>query len=281
MDSAKDIILKIIPANIAKSFIKREHYSNKVTANSSLHFGAFLKGELHGVMSFGSPLDKRKVLHLVNTSKGVPCLWNEMLELNRMAFDYKLPKNSESRCLSIAFMLIKKNAPHIKWVLSFADALQCGDGTIYRAAGFSLIGIKKYTDFWELPDGNVVLGAVMRMNKAYTGWLRPFITEEKWNDLSGGGCRSDVVMQYIGAKKLDNGYSLKYIYLVDKSCKITVPILNKSDIDKIGAGMYKGKKVLVSDRSKRVSSIGNDAATDQVAEGGAIPTDTLQQSNNL
>ena len=62
MGRAKDIIVKVIPSNIANEFIKKYHYSGKVVQNSKLHFGCFLDGELHGVMSYGSPLDKRKVL---------------------------------------------------------------------------------------------------------------------------------------------------------------------------------------------------------------------------
>jgi hypothetical protein len=60
-----------------------------------------------------------------------------------MAFDEYLPKYSESRCISISIKLLKKNAPHIKWILSYADGCQCGDGTIYRASGFKLVGIKE------------------------------------------------------------------------------------------------------------------------------------------
>jgi len=41
--------------------------------------------------------------------------WNELLELNRLAFDDYLPKNMESSCFFIAVKLLKKNAPHIKW----------------------------------------------------------------------------------------------------------------------------------------------------------------------
>ena len=69
--------------------------------------------------------------------------------MNRMAFDEYLPKNSESRCIAIAIKLIKKNAPHIKWILSYSDGTQCGDGTIYRASGFHLTGIKKNTTILE------------------------------------------------------------------------------------------------------------------------------------
>ena len=59
-----------------------------------------------------------------------------------MAFSEKLPRNSESRAISIAMKLIKKHYPHIDWVVLFADGTQCGDGTIYRASGFVLTDIR-------------------------------------------------------------------------------------------------------------------------------------------
>tara|TARA_R100001530_G_C4306339_1_gene151780 strand:+ start:607 stop:1323 length:717 start_codon:yes stop_codon:yes gene_type:complete len=211
MGKAKDIIVKPIDSKFANSFIKKHHYSGKVVNNSKLHFGAFLNGRCHGVMSFGSPLDKRKVLPLVEGTG-----WNEMLELNRMAFDSVLPRNSESRCISIAIKLIKKNAPHIKWILSFADGTQCGDGTIYRASGFLLTNIKKNTSMWE----NIKTGEQRQdMQFFHTGTLSERY-DGKWEKLKG--------------------YQLRYIYLIDKSCKITVPILPFSEIDKMGARMYLG-----------------------------------------
>ena len=151
MGSAKEISVKVIPANIARPFVKAHHYSGKVVNNSKLHFGAFLDGKLHGVMSFGPPMDKSKVLGLVVDSKGNPAPWNDMLELNRMAFDDVLPKNSESRAIAVAVRLIRKYAPNIKWILSFADGTQCGDGTIYRASGFKLTGFSSGS-MWLLPD---------------------------------------------------------------------------------------------------------------------------------
>lgn len=38
------------------------------------------------------------------------------------------------------------------------------------------------------------------------------------------------------------GYMLRYIHLIDKSCQITVPILDYDKINKSGAGMYLGRK---------------------------------------
>ena len=80
MSRVKDIRLKVIPSKIANDFIRKHHYSGKVMQNSNLHFGAFLDGVLHGVMSFGNPIDKRKVLGLVKTDNsginenGTKCL---------------------------------------------------------------------------------------------------------------------------------------------------------------------------------------------------------------
>lgn len=217
MGRAKDIIVKVIPAKIANEFVKRHHYSGKVVPNSTLHFGCFLDFKLHGVLSYGTSMDKRKVLPLVQ-----PCLWNEMLELNRMAFDDFLPSNSESRCIAISIKLIKKNAPHIKWILSYSDGTQCGDGTIYRASGFYLTGIKE--------------------NKTILQWNGKIIADKTLNNSNYKlkGISAGVAKKQ-GAKPL-NGFQLRYIYLIDKSCKITVPILPFSKIDEMGAGMYKGQK---------------------------------------
>jgi hypothetical protein len=223
MGRAKEIIVKVIPSSVANEFVKKHHYSGKVVQNSSLHFGCFLDDKLHGVMSYGSPLDKRKVLPLVQ-----PCLWNEMLELNRMAFDSYLPKYSESRCIAISIKLLKKNAPQIKWILSFSDGTQCGDGTIYRASGFFLTSIKINTQIIKLENGSIASR----------------ITYQKGNYI----CKTNG--KAIAPKTATNlnGFQLRYIYLIDKSCKITVPILPFSKIDEMGAGMYKGEKVTLAER---------------------------------
>lgn len=150
MPSAKDIRVAPISAKDAAAIVKRVHYSGKVVQNSQLHLGVFLDGRLEGAMQFGPSLDKRKVQGLVEGTG-----WNGFIELNRMAFSDRLPRNSESRALGVAMRLIRKHYPHIEWVISFADGAQCGDGTIYRAAGFVLTGIRKNTSIWRAPTGAV------------------------------------------------------------------------------------------------------------------------------
>lgn len=274
MGRAKDIKIKVIQAKIANEFVKQYHYSGKVVQNSSLHFGAFLDGKLHGVMSFGSPLDKRKVLPLVHTKDGVPCLWNEMLELNRMAFDDYLPKNSESRCIAIAFKLIRKNAPHIKWILSFSDGTQCGDGTIYRASGFILTGVVKNSNTCQLPNGEVIHKMTLETSPMQP---RKELDGKSYYQLTGGKYN---FTKYVDAVKgiVLNGFQLRYIYLIDKFCKITVPIIPFSKIDELGAGMYKGEKITLAERREHAAVAHTGEQPDTNREGAFDSTSPLNKT---
>lgn len=212
MSRVKEIELKVIPAKIANDFIKKNHYSGKVVNNSFLHFGAFLDKKLHGVMSFGHSLDKAKTQKLVNNTG-----WNEFCELNRMAFDDYLPRNSESYCIGKALRLLKKNAPHLKWVISFADGCSCGDGTIYRASNFVLTQIKKNSTMWIDDKGNKVQNMSFATN--------PNLDKKEF-------------------KRLD-GYMFRYIYFLNKKCikDLNCEIIPFSKIKELGASMYKGAKI--------------------------------------
>ena len=247
MATAKDIVIKPISANAANALVKRVHYSGKVVNNSTLHLGAFLNDKLEGVMSFGSPMDKRKILPLVEGTK-----WNGMLELNRMAFSDVLPRNSESRALAVAFRLIKKHYPHIEWILSFSDGCQCGDGTIYRASGFALTQVKKNSTLIKLEDGTIAANITYSKSK---------------HILKTGGAKMPE-----GAEKIP-GYQLRYIYFLNTDARerLTVPVLPFSKIDEMGAGMYKGKP-------KRMTEANSG---DQPESGGATPTHALQSNRGL
>lgn len=252
MGRAKEIIVKVIPSKIANEFVKKHHYSGKVVPNSTLHFGCFLDGKLHGVMSYGCSMQKSSIIGLVQ-----PCLWNEMLELNRMAFDEYLPKYSESRCIAISIKLLKKNAPHIKWIISYADGCQCGDGTIYRASGFILTGIKINTTMLLMPNGKIMADKTLN-NSNY-----------KVIGQSAGYWKKN------GAKPID-GKQLRYIYLIDKTCKITVPILPFSKIDEMGAGMYKGKKITLAERQNICEGVLNKSSLASSQEMAVTPTSSLK-----
>ena len=259
MASAKDIIIKPISAQAANALVKRVHYSGKVVNNSSLHFGAFLNNKLEGVMSFGSPMDKRKILPLVDGTQ-----WSGMLELNRMAFSDLLPRNSESRAMSIAFKLIKKHYPHIEWILSFSDGCQCGDGTIYRASGFVLTQVKQNSSLYQTPCGTPI--ARMTWDSA-TPERRILIAKQYGISKFDAASFIAKTAKMNGMRSL-SGYQLRYVYFINPEAKkrLTVPILPFSKIDEMGAGMYKGKPKRLTEANSGV----------QPESGGATPTQTLQ-----
>jgi hypothetical protein len=224
--SAKDIFVAPIKASDANALVKRIHYSGKVVPNSQLHLGVFLNDKLEGVMQFGASINKKGTINIV---KDTP--WNGFIELNRMAFSDKLPRNSESRAMAIAFKIIKKNYPHIEWIVSFADGTQCGDGTIYRAAGFVLTDIRVSDALRKNP----VTGEVVHVIQAHH--LKISKEFRTWEALKG--------------------FQLRYVYFINKEAqnRLAVPIIPFTKIAEIGATMYKGQRLTHEKQAMDATSI--------------------------
>jgi len=271
MASAKDLIVKPISAKDAAALVRRVHYSGKVVQNSQLHLGVFLNGRLEGAMQFGPSLDKRRMQGLVSGTG-----WNGFIELNRMAFSEALPRNSESRALSVAFRLIRKAYPHIEWIVSFSDGAQCGDGTIYRASGFVLTGIKKNTSIWKAPSGESFSRTALtdgsskqQQQQAKQIVSRTTVTKGAHAAQAGGGA-SMKIYKDAGWEPIE-GFQIRYVYFLNPLARerLTVPILPFSKIEEMGAGMYRGEKIT---RTKEQDA-GNPPALD-----GATPIRALQNN---
>lgn len=240
MASAKDLIVKPISAKDAAALVRRVHYSGKVVPNSQLHFGVYLNGRLEGAMQFGPPMKKRAMIGLVSDTT-----WNGFIELNRMAFSERLPRNSESRAIAIAMKLIRNHYPSIEWAISFADGTQCGDGAIYRASGFCLTGIKRNSEIRINPRDGKPMATMAAYHKGYAKEI------SNWQPLVG--------------------YQFRYIYFLnpDARQRLTVPILPFSKIEEMGASMYRGEKIT---RTKEQDA-GHPPALD-----GATPIRALQNN---
>jgi hypothetical protein len=263
MGDAKSIRVAPIDRAAADAAVKRWHYSGKVVNNSQLHLGVFLNGRLLGAMQFGPSLDKRKLQGLV---EGTP--WNGFLELNRMAFSDELPRNSESRAIAVAMRLMRKHAPHVQWIVSFADGAQCGDGTIYRASGFVLTGLRRNTSMWEAPTGDTF----SRTSLTKADCPQQHAAAQRAVGAEGlamaNGGASMAAFKAAGFKPID-GFQLRYLYFLDPTARerLTVPILPFSKIDDAGARMYRGQRV---SRAETSTPRGTPAGV-----GGATPTSAL------
>lgn len=241
MPTAKDLHIRLIDAPTARAFVVRHHYSKKAVNNSFMHFGVFWQGKLEGVLQFGSSLDKANMLGLVRNTT-----WNGFLELNRMAFSEALPRNSESRAIAFCLKQIRKHAPHVRWVVSYADATQCGDGTIYRACGFVLTAIKPNSALARLPNGSVIHELVLKANPMKK---RPELGGRSFYEVTGGKYSWKKYLEAAKATVLV-GYQLRYIFFLDPEArKDLVPaIIPFSEIDARGAGIYRGERVSMAER---------------------------------
>jgi len=254
LGAAKQIEVKPISASHAREVIRALHYSGKVAPNSQLHFGVFLAGYCGGALQFGPPTVKRNVLGLVSGTS-----WNGMLELNRMALAEWLPKNGESRAIAMALKLIRRNYPQVEWILSFADGTQCGDGTIYRAAGFVPTQINaSASTLARLPDGEVIHDIACKTGVRKAHMLKT----------TGGAASFQKYVKAIGGEYL-SGCQFRYIYFLTPAARarLTVPVIPFAEIARRGVGMYRGEK--------RVRSETSDTSATHVEEGGATPTRTL------
>lgn len=151
-----------------------------------------------------------------------------------------------------------KSAARARGVENGVTDVSQGAGA-YRESGFVLSGITDNSTLYEFPDGERVANIGIK-----TGY-------EWQKSRFGKVILGEAALQEakrLGAKKLV-GYQLRYIYFLDPTARerLTVPILPFSEIDRRGAGMYKGKP--------RVRSVDSDTSGDQPEMGGANPTRTL------
>jgi hypothetical protein len=253
MSIVKDLIMKPISSKAANDIVKKYHYSGKVCQNSQIHFGIFLNKILVGALQFGPSTDKRRM----GQSLGIGM--NESLELNRMAISDVCGKNTESRALGICLKILKKQYPFLRCIVSFADACQCGDGTIYRAANFKLHSYKVNKSLMYIDDE-----AVSYFRKYIPSCSNVVARKTLDDHRDESGKYLTTHLKKFNSKPLV-GYQMKYIYYFDKNLEKSHPSV---PFDKIPdyVKMYKGIK-----RREHESN----ASDFQLEESGAIPTSAL------
>lgn len=261
MGEAKQIEVRPIASRDAGRICRALHYSHKNVQNSQVHLGVFLHGKCGGILQFGPSMDKSKTIGLVRGTG-----WDQFMELNRMALADWLPRNGESRAIGVALRLLRKTYPRLKWILSYADATQCGDGLIYRAAGFVLTGIRKNATLYRMPDGEIVANLIFSAGlKAGAG-----STQRRYG--KQGTESSYQFLKRIGAVPLP-GHQLRYIYFLDPAwrSRLTVPEIPYAEIWRRGVGMYKGERI---ERAKH----SGDAPASQAERGRFDPDPRAPES---
>ena len=117
-----------------KPFILQIHYAKRMPS-ISYSFGLYLKSELVGIVTYGSPPSSS----ICESIAGVENKFN-VLELNRLALKYN-NKNEASLLVAQSFKLLPK--PRI--IISFSDTNKGHHGYIYQACNFMYTGKSKET----------------------------------------------------------------------------------------------------------------------------------------
>lgn len=122
--------LRTVPMRVAKLVYEWWHYLGTTPFMGAVHYGVYFGEQLVGCLSYGQV--NAPVLEGVYDYE----TQTEWLELKRFALMDSLPKNSESRVLSVSLKLLRKDFPSIKGVVTYADIGQNHKGTIYKASNF-------------------------------------------------------------------------------------------------------------------------------------------------
>lgn len=139
MYELKDLTLKVVDNDFAKSFISRYHYS-KTCSNIVVAIGEFVGIDMKNCIVFnycaGREMAKQVMIGGDNSNT---------LELARMVSLEPKPKNLESYSIARALNWLKENMPNIKIVISYADNTAGHHGYCYQASGFTYYGQSRPT----------------------------------------------------------------------------------------------------------------------------------------
>jgi hypothetical protein len=138
-----DVQYKQIPYSLAVETVVREHYLHR-KCPISFAFGAFVDGELKGVLTVGVPASWSVRAGLVGdtykTYKSNPySRANHVFELNRLWLSEELPHNSESRFVGWCLRELRRQNPRMILV-SYADGSMGHVGWVYQATNFLYTG---------------------------------------------------------------------------------------------------------------------------------------------
>lgn len=143
----KDLGVVPVSPSTVRHVIETQHYLRSMPAACVACFGVFAGGQLMGavVLTPGA----RQGYKLL--SAGRP---DHFVTLARLWLTDELPRNSESRVLSIVTRHLRRHTRY-RLCLTYADPAAGHTGTIYRAAGWLYLGPTGPGGYIELADGQL------------------------------------------------------------------------------------------------------------------------------
>lgn len=162
--------LEIFPCTLVevRDFVETNHYSRSVNGvKISFCFRVEFEGQLVGGVIFGA-LSTTAWKRFANSEEKV-------LELRRLVLLDEAGRNSESRVVGWCLRWLKRNAPKVQIVVSYADPAHGHSGTIYRASNFQHFGMSAADKGFRDPETGKVYHSRALRTKGDHGEYKPFV----------------------------------------------------------------------------------------------------------
>lgn len=141
---SKDYSVESISYRSAYDFVEEFHYAKGMSNTCVFAHGLFDDlGALVGVAVWLCPT--QRVCKTVD-----PDSWKRVISLSRLAIHPNVPKNACSFLMSRSIALIRKDGRY-RSLVSYADTARGHTGLIYRASGWSYMGMTVATPLWIDP----------------------------------------------------------------------------------------------------------------------------------
>lgn len=141
----KDMIVREVSAKAIRPLISKYHYSKTMPDSTLYCFAGYFGEQIAGVVSFGMGVGKNQYTAILPSIKQ-----GEYCELTRLWSPDGMPKNTESKLISMSIKMLPKE---IKLVVSFADPSRNHMGTIYQATNFLYTGTSNGGKMLVTADG--------------------------------------------------------------------------------------------------------------------------------
>lgn len=239
-----NFVVRPIDRKRARVLCEAHPHARTLPNTSKYYMAAYIGGKIAGLAVWGYGIMPR---HTPKHLFGDAGEFDDYLELCRyFVYDW-CPPNTASRFLAFTHRMIKKYAPGIKWLYTYAAGFQGMVGTIYQAANYDYIGRVLCNSFVHIPGRGLVHNIPLYLRYG--------------RHINGSNPKSlRRLREFIPGAVRWNGYNFRYIYwlcskrekarLMESAKFSILPYPTKNDLE-IWTDDGEGNRVMLDEQFAR------------------------------
>lgn len=141
----KDWIVRPMQIDRGIELCKEHHYSRGASKTSVITFGLFPQNAFFDCEAMGTAIWMPPAPAV---AKRYSVTLDKILALSRLAIAPSVPANGASFTIGCSIRWIKKNLPHIRYLVTYADTMEGHDGGIYKATNWTYDGLTAASYRW-------------------------------------------------------------------------------------------------------------------------------------